>query len=639
MKNAYSVFLFLFLLQLPPRLYALESSCKQWFQEAGIPQLEAKAMIVKMYDLMRSEDEHYKCLIHYYRQHHLTSPEHKQLFYNFMGQCKSIKGEYDSAKAYILLAIGQDSLMDNPETLPADLATLGNIELYQRRFQPALAYFEQALDAVDWSARPYVIANIFSSMGVCYLELEMPGNAMAHFSHALEYGVKDTTFNAKGRRLIVRHNIGVVHNTREQYGRALAALEPLLDSLDEVDFPYLERLLHSSIGYSYLQTGQLKLAEQHLKQLIGEGLHFDSNQEELYYYLLELYAEQAAYEKMGPILDAISEHYETIQSAPPYDHYLWSGRYAGLQGASVKEVAGIYKTGLSRLPKDSLPANRARFYRALAEVYARDGQFEDAYKYQARLSDALEAEQLADQMRAAEDIAVAYEVKEYRNQAKQARAREQLSRVRAEMAERKNQYTSWIAGLSALTVLLLGFSYWQYRRRSRSQQEAAQERNRRLAQEKTHIRQQLEYQKTAVLDKSLWAAGLKPKVSEAIDKYHKRPDYLERKIHQIFAEEDILPQFQKEFELFYPDFSRALLREMPNMTDKQLRYAMLIALGLNNKEIAEILFVSVKAVEMARYRLREALGIGREEQLEIVLRNYLLQPSSAQSPPAALAGS
>ncbi|WP_282775381.1 LuxR C-terminal-related transcriptional regulator [Phaeodactylibacter xiamenensis] len=625
MKFAHSLFLYIpLLLLLVPPVQANSENCEQWWTQEHISEEDPKDLIIRMYDLMRIEDEHFLCLIDYYRNHHLTTPEYKQLFYNFMGQYFNNIGKFDSAKTYILLAIGQDSLLtDNPEALPSDLATLGNTELFQRNYREALEYYKQALDAVDWNGRPYVIANIFSIMGVCYVELEMPGNALAHFSTALEYSVRDTTPNSTGRRLMIRHNIGVVHNVRGQYRRAIDVLEPLIDSLEHIDYPYLERLLHSSIGYAYLQSQEPELAEQHLRSIIGNKMNFDINQEELYYYLLELYAQQNASNKMKSILDAISAHYEDVGIPPPFEHYYWTGQYYELS-RQLPEAETLYKEGLRLIPKDSFPANRARFYEALAALYETTAQWESAYQYQTEHANALLEQQEHDQTRAAEDIAVAYEVKEYRTRAKEATARENLSIVRAELAERKALYSTWAVAFSILTILLLGFNYWQYRQRAKSKQEAIRERNKRLAQEQQQTRQQLEYQKTAVLNKSLWAASLKPKVSEAIGKYHKRPDYLERKIHQIFMEEDILPQFEKEFQLFYPDFSRSLVREIPNLTDKQLRYAMLIALGLSNKEIAEILSVSVKAVEMARYRLRSALQIEQEDSLEALLRNHLL---------------
>lgn len=467
-QNPHALLLLLALFIFPIALLASPSDCEDWLKEEGISDKAPKDIIMRMYNLMRVEDEQYFCLIDYFRQHHLTTPEYKQLFYNFMGQHNSNRGQFDSARAYIFLAIEQDSLLpDMRETLATDLATLGNIELFQSNFRQALHYFEQALEVVNWNGRPYVVANIFSVMGVCYLELEMPGNAIAHFSQALEYSIRDTLTGATGRRLIIRHNIGVVHNVREQYQRALNVLEPLLDSLEEVDYPYLERLLHSSIGYSYLQTKQLDLAEQHMKTILGDNMNFDINQEELYYYLLELYHQQGAHKKMAPILDAISEHYIELGITPIYEHFFWLGQYRELSGQPADSVAQVYKKGLSLIPEDSLPTNRARFYEALADLYKSEGQLDLAFQHQKLYSEALLEQQAHDQNRAAEDIAVAYDVKEYRTRAEKANAKEKLSLARAEVAEQRTRYTSWAAAFSGITLLLLGFSYWQYRQQSK----------------------------------------------------------------------------------------------------------------------------------------------------------------------------
>lgn len=59
--------------------------------------------------------------------------------------------------------------------------------------------------------------------------------------------------------------------------------------MEYIDYFYFERFLYSSIGYVYFQFGELELVEQYLKILFGDELNFDINQEEFYYYFLELY--------------------------------------------------------------------------------------------------------------------------------------------------------------------------------------------------------------------------------------------------------------------------------------------------------------------------------------------------------------
>jgi DNA-binding CsgD family transcriptional regulator len=68
-----------------------------------------------------------------------------------------------------------------------------------------------------------------------------------------------------------------------------------------------------------------------------------------------------------------------------------------------------------------------------------------------------------------------------------------------------------------------------------------------------------------------------------------------------------------------------LSEKAPDLTITQLRYAILIALGASTMEIASAQGVSEKAVNMARYRLKNKLELDNELGLEPYLRHLLLE--------------
>jgi len=62
-----------------------------------------------------------------------------------------------------------------------------------------------------------------------------------------------------------------------------------------------------------------------------------------------------------------------------------------------------------------------------------------------------------------------------------------------------------------------------------------------------------------------------------------------------------------------------LLNRFPDLSENEQRLAALIRLNLSSKEIASILNISTKSVEINRHRLRKKMRLKRKENLtEIV---------------------
>jgi len=95
-----------------------------------------------------------------------------------------------------------------------------------------------------------------------------------------------------------------------------------------------------------------------------------------------------------------------------------------------------------------------------------------------------------------------------------------------------------------------------------------------------------------------------------------------REIIQLREEVLIALQMDKErdtFELFVEErnrnFYRRLNNRFPNLTNSERRLAALLRLNLSSKEIANLLNISPKSVEMNRYRFRKKIQIGKDVNL------------------------
>ena len=91
-----------------------------------------------------------------------------------------------------------------------------------------------------------------------------------------------------------------------------------------------------------------------------------------------------------------------------------------------------------------------------------------------------------------------------------------------------------------------------------------------------------------------------------------------RETLQLDKERDTFQLYiNKNNELFY----NSLRKKYPKLTTNETRLCALIRLGLHSKEIASILNISSKSVEMNRYRLSKKIQLSGSFNLSEFIRN------------------
>lgn len=81
-------------------------------------------------------------------------------------------------------------------------------------------------------------------------------------------------------------------------------------------------------------------------------------------------------------------------------------------------------------------------------------------------------------------------------------------------------------------------------------------------------------------------------------------------------------KFQMHINEQNSNFIHQLSQSFPTMTDNEKRLASLLRLNLSSKEIASILNISPKSVEMNRYRLRKKLKVDPKVSLSDFIRDF-----------------
>lgn len=101
----------------------------------------------------------------------------------------------------------------------------------------------------------------------------------------------------------------------------------------------------------------------------------------------------------------------------------------------------------------------------------------------------------------------------------------------------------------------------------------------------------------------------------------KQLDSIHRHIQENISHDDDWQNFSHNFDVVYDDFLKRLLESFPKLTHNDLRLCAYLKMGLSSKDIAPLLNISYRSVEMTRYRLRAKLGLERD----VNLMTFLLQ--------------
>src|SRR5690606_14134157 len=74
-------------------------------------------------------------------------------------------------------------------------------------------------------------------------------------------------------------------------------------------------------------------------------------------------------------------------------------------------------------------------------------------------------------------------------------------------------------------------------------------------------------------------------------------------------------QFSIHFDSVHSDFLGKLKEKVPNLSANELKICAYIKMNLSSKEIAQLMSITIRAVEVSRYRLRKKLNVSANTNL------------------------
>ncbi|GAA4314076.1 ligand-binding sensor domain-containing protein [Nibribacter koreensis] len=155
---------------------------------------------------------------------------------------------------------------------------------------------------------------------------------------------------------------------------------------------------------------------------------------------------------------------------------------------------------------------------------------------------------------------------------------------------------------------------------NQSEQEIDRLRDEKLQAEIDHKNRELTYSTIHLINKNELLTTVKTELQNIIKSGGRaaQADELNRIIknidHNITSEVD-WKQFELHFNHVHGDFIHRLQEKFPCLTPTEIKLSTYLRLNLTTKDIAQLLNISVRGVEISRYRLRKRLELDRSENL------------------------
>lgn len=151
-----------------------------------------------------------------------------------------------------------------------------------------------------------------------------------------------------------------------------------------------------------------------------------------------------------------------------------------------------------------------------------------------------------------------------------------------------------------------------------------------IQQQEKMIQNELEINKRELVSQLVLKNAIKNFIKEHVEKTQKLAQHLNNtgrlelikltnSIKNSLKFEDDWEKITLHFEKTNPDFISTLLLENGNISKNEIKHCIYINMNLSTKEVANLLNISIRSVESARYRLKKKLNIPKEESLE----NYI----------------
>ena len=148
-----------------------------------------------------------------------------------------------------------------------------------------------------------------------------------------------------------------------------------------------------------------------------------------------------------------------------------------------------------------------------------------------------------------------------------------------------------------------------------------------LEAELRHINKELGTSTVLILNKNEFISTVKNSLKRISNKTGDEilSKELSKIVHDIegnISSDKAWEHFQVHFDKVHGDFSRKFRTAFPSLSPQEMKLTAYLRMNLSSKEIANLLNISIRGVEISRYRLRKKLELERSLNLQEFILNF-----------------
>lgn len=446
--------------------------------------------------------------------------------------------------------------------------------LYNDIYDKALENGLAALEIFEALGDPRDKAYILSTLGWLYYDIQNADLALNYHQKVLEiYQSLEDADNIA----MSYNSLGLIYSMKKEYEKALSYYLLSLEIAEKGEDKSRLAAIHNNLGMTYAALKSYQLAQKHLQNA------------------LQLMEETASILGIAEVWNQLGATYTGMEQFDKAEECLLKAQTYIEQSTS--------KTALEKLVDN---------YEFSANLFSAKEEYQKAfiaYKEYSSLRNSIFSE---DQKSRLSEMRLLYETEKKESEIQLLESQKNIDRL---------VRNSSVAGF--ILFIIIGYLIYNSLRSKHQQAKQAKDRledqlnfkSKELTTFALHIAQRNE-----ILNKMVDSLTQIQKNADADTSKNLRT--LIGEIHQSQQVNQHIEDFHINVEKTYENFFYHLNQSFPGLTQNEKRLSAQVRLNLSNKNIAALNNISVKSVEMARYRLRKRFELDTKDSLTEFLKKF-----------------
>lgn len=265
---------------------------------------------------------------------------------------------------------------------------------------------------------------------------------------------------------------------------------------------------------------------------------------------------------------------------------------------------------IKSITADALPVV-LNYNELMSEYYERTGQAANALSFREKYEDVKDSLNKRDNIAAVEAVRLRSEIDKRMAQLSRLKTEAQIDALKRNM----------VIGLLVLSIIISILVFNRHRHKTLVEKGILEAEKQRIDEELASAVSELMHYTESLQQKNMMIDRFASEIETLKERYDDGvlSDSLEKLLDAHLMTNESWTEFKRLFSKVHPGFFKGLRESFPNLSENDNRLLALVKLGLSNREMANMLGVTVEGIKKAKQRLRKKMEIAVNTELESVI--------------------